>query len=136
MRSGLLNDVGADVAEAFMSLVRQGHAPFAQLRAAGGAVNDVDTRATAYAHRHRSFLATAVGRNLDRLNPVWDTRMAPHVDGLYLSFDTATRPERLHEAFPEPTLARLRGLKATYDPDELFDQNFPIPPAAHAAVGA
>jgi hypothetical protein len=41
----------------------------------------------------------------------------------------------LHEAFPEPTLARLRELKAAYDPDEVFDQNFPIAPAVHTAVG-
>jgi FAD/FMN-containing dehydrogenase len=53
--------------------------------------------------------------------------VAPHVDGLYLSFDTDRRPERLHEAFPGETLDRLRRLKAQYDPDNVFDQNFAIP---------
>ena len=31
--------------------------------------------------------------------------MYPHLNGLYLSFETDPRPERLHDAFPGPTLA-------------------------------
>jgi hypothetical protein len=46
--------------------------------------------------------------------------------GLYLSFDTDQRPERLHDAFPGETLERLRALKAVYDPGNVFNQNFPI----------
>ena len=51
------------------------------------------------------------------------------MNGLYLSFDTDPRPERLDDAFPGETLTRLRRLKALYDPDNVFDQNFPITPA-------
>jgi hypothetical protein len=65
----------------------------------------------------------------DRLNQRWDTDVAPHLRGLYLSFDTDQRPERLNEAFPGQTLTRLRRLKARYDPSNVFNQNFPIPPA-------
>jgi Berberine and berberine like len=54
-------------------------------------------------------------------------RAAP--PSLYLSFDTDQRPERLNEAFPGQTLTRLRQLKARYDPSNVFNQNFPIPPA-------
>ncbi|QRN79919.1 MAG: BBE domain-containing protein, partial [Nocardiopsis sp. BM-2018] len=43
-----------------------------------------------------------------------------------------TGPEVLAQAFPEPALGRLRELKAKYDPDHVFDQNFPIDPAAGA----
>jgi hypothetical protein len=35
--------------------------------------------------------------------------------------------QRLHGAFPGETLERLRRLKAQYDPDSVFDQNFAIP---------
>jgi hypothetical protein len=51
------------------------------------------------------------------------------MDGSYLSFDTDRRPERLLEAFPEPTFSRLRTVKAVYDPSNVFRTNFPIPPA-------
>lgn len=61
----------------------------------------------------------------------WDD-LRPHLDGLYLSFETDLRPERLHDAFPGETLTRLRELKARYDPDNVFDQNFPIAPARAA----
>jgi alkanesulfonate monooxygenase SsuD/methylene tetrahydromethanopterin reductase-like flavin-dependent oxidoreductase (luciferase family)/FAD/FMN-containing dehydrogenase len=128
-RSGLVDHLTPAVAEGLMALVRSDDGPFIQVRAVGGAVNDVDPAATAYAHRHQNFCIAAVGATLGRLNPRWDAEVAPHTDGLYLSFDTDTRPERLHEAFPGRTLERLRELKARYDPDDVFNQNFPIPPA-------
>ena len=54
-----------------------------QARAGGGAVNDVPSDATtAYAHRHQ--------------NPT------------YLTFETDTSPQRLHDALPGATLTRLR----------------------------
>ena len=37
----------------------------------------------------------------------------------------------MHDAFPTQTLIRLRELKARYDPDDVFNQNFPI---RHAEV--
>jgi hypothetical protein len=103
-----------------------------QLRAVGGAVNDLAPDATAYAHRHQQFSLNAVGVRLATLNPAWDEQIAPHVDGLYLSFDTDPRPQRLTDAFPEPTLSRLRRLKAVYDPGNRFSTNYAIPPAEAA----
>ncbi len=100
-----------------------------QIRSVGGAVNDLAAEATAYAHRHQNFAASAVGLSPDRLNARWDSEMSPHVNGLYLSFDTDQRPERLEDAFPGETLTKLRRLKALYDPDNVFNQNFPITPA-------
>jgi alkanesulfonate monooxygenase SsuD/methylene tetrahydromethanopterin reductase-like flavin-dependent oxidoreductase (luciferase family) len=135
-RSGLLNHVSPAVARALVGLVHSGDGPFTQLRAVGGAINDLDPMATAYAHRHQNFAASAVGMSLDRLNARWDETVAPHTDGLYLSFDTDTRPERLHEAFPGETLERLRALKAVYDPENVFNQNFPIPPAPRPELAA
>ena len=52
----------------------------------------------------------------------------PHFGGLYLSFETGTRPERLGDAFPAPTLERLSALKRHYDPDNVFRDNFNIAP--------
>ena len=50
------------------------------------------------------------------------------MDGLYLSFETDPRPERLEDAFPGETLQRLQALKRRYDPDNVFNQNFPLVP--------
>jgi hypothetical protein len=107
-----------------------------QIRSAGGAVNDVAVDATAYAHRSQNFVVGAVGVSGERLNARWDAEVHPLMNGLYLSFDTDTRPERLHDAFPPATLARLRRLKALYDPDNVFNRNFPIPPDASAKSAA
>ncbi|KAB2345900.1 LLM class flavin-dependent oxidoreductase [Actinomadura rudentiformis] len=101
----------------------RGAAPWIAIRAVGGAVNDVDPAATAYAHRHQNFNVSSVGFDPSRFRKHWD-ELRPHLDGLYLSFETDTRPERLGDAFP--ALARLRELKARYDPDNVFNQNFPI----------
>jgi alkanesulfonate monooxygenase SsuD/methylene tetrahydromethanopterin reductase-like flavin-dependent oxidoreductase (luciferase family)/FAD/FMN-containing dehydrogenase len=106
VRAGLLDHVTPELARELMALI--GVAPMLQIRSVGGAVNS---------------------SSLDRLNARWDAAIAPHTNGLYLSFDTDTRPERLDDAFPGETLVRLRRLKARYDPDNVFDQNFAIPPA-------
>jgi berberine-like enzyme len=102
-------------------------APWLAIRSVGGAVNDVDPADTAYAHRHQSFnvSSVALGAGEDVFHAHWD-ELRPHLDGLYLSFETDTRPQRLHDAFPGATLDRLRRLKGRYDPDDVFDQNFPI----------
>jgi hypothetical protein len=77
----------------------------------------------------QNFSTSAVSNSQDRLNERWDVDVAPHLRGLYLSFDTDQRPERLDDAFPGQTLTRLQLLKARYNPDNIFNQNFAIPPA-------
>jgi alkanesulfonate monooxygenase SsuD/methylene tetrahydromethanopterin reductase-like flavin-dependent oxidoreductase (luciferase family)/FAD/FMN-containing dehydrogenase len=105
-------------------------APWLAIRSVGGAVNDIDPAATAYAHRHHQFNVSSVGfgASEDDFHRHWDD-LRPNLDGLYTSFETDERPERLHDAFPGDTLARLSRLKAQYDPDDVFNQNFAIPPA-------
>jgi len=129
VRAGLFDHVTPGVAAALAGLLDAGTSSFVQLRSVGGAVNDVPADATAYAHRTQTASVNAVGFSVGELNAHWDAEVHPLADGLYLSFDTDRRPERLHDAFPGPTLDRLRALKATYDPDNVFDRNFPIPPA-------
>lgn len=129
VRSALVTDLDRDVAGAFARVALSGTSSFLQVRATGGATNDVAPDATAYAHRHQRFLLTAMSGSQPALDELWDTEMGPHADGLYLSFDTDTRPERLADAFPGETLSRLRTIKARWDPDNVFRSNFPIPVA-------
>ncbi len=128
-RSGLVSHLDRQTATAISELAATGVSQFNALRATGGAALDVLADATAYAHRHQNFSVSAMGRRTDELNEAWDSTVGGVQEGSYLSFDTDTRPERLAEAFPEQTLARLRSLKARYDSGNLFNANFPIPPA-------
>ncbi len=128
-RSGLIEHVTPAFAEAAARMLASGAIPFFQLRAVGGAVADVPEDATAYAHRSANFSVVALGSNAERLDAQWRT-LAAHTAGMYLSFDSSERPERIGEAFPPATLARLRAIKAEYDPACVFRDNFAIEPAA------
>ncbi|HEX6450415.1 MAG TPA: LLM class flavin-dependent oxidoreductase [Trebonia sp.] len=125
--NGLAVHLAPELTEAIEAGLRSGVTPWIAIRAAGGAVNDIDPSATAYPHRHQNFNVSSVGGNRDRFRGHWD-ELRRHLDGLYLSFETDQRPQRLHDAFPGRTLTRLRELKAVYDPGNVFRQNFPITP--------
>jgi alkanesulfonate monooxygenase SsuD/methylene tetrahydromethanopterin reductase-like flavin-dependent oxidoreductase (luciferase family) len=125
--NGLAVHLTPDLNEGIADGLYRGVTPWIAIRAVGGAVNDVDPDATAYAHRHQNFNVSAVGWNAERFRGHWD-ELRRHLDGLYLSFETDQRPRRLDDAFPGGALARLRELKAAYDPENAFNQNFPITP--------
>ena len=105
-RGGLLEHIAPDGADADGARPLRRRADV-QIRSVGGAVNDVDPMATAYAHRTQNFSVSAVGSRMAGAQRPSD-ELAPHINGLYLSFDTDPRPERLHDAFPGETLERLR----------------------------
>jgi hypothetical protein len=134
-RSGLTRHITPEFAEATARFVQSGVTPFFQIRATGGAASDIAPDATAYAHRDANFAISAMGSNRAWLNASWDT-LYPFMEGLYLSFETEQGPERLEDAFPPRTLERLRDLKAIFDPDSLFQDNFPITPAPLAEEAA
>lgn len=129
-RSGLLRHITPEAAKGMGEMLASGDVMFMQLRQVGGAVNDLAADATAYAHRSQNFslAAMTVTGRAARLDEHW-AGLGEQLEGMYLSFDTRTGPEVLAQAFPEPTLGRLRALKAEYDPHNVFDKNFAIPPA-------
>ncbi|MER7798434.1 LLM class flavin-dependent oxidoreductase [Microbacterium sp. NPDC096154] len=128
-RTGLVEHLDRAAARAFTDLAGSGAAHFLQVRATGGAAHDLAPDATAYPHRHQNFLLTALGRSHAELDPLWDGLVSPHTDGLYLSFDTDLRPERIDDAFG-PNLPRLRQVKRAWDPENVFRANFPVTPPA------
>ncbi|MDA0633529.1 LLM class flavin-dependent oxidoreductase [Nonomuraea sp. MCN248] len=99
-----------------------------QVRSVGGAVNDVDPAATAYAHRTQNFSITGVvlPGAVERAERAWD---GLNVTAAYLSFEPHFDDKLLTRVFPPPTLERLRRVKAAYDPGNVFRHNFPITPA-------
>lgn len=124
-RSGLLDHITPEFADDAEHLLRSGASYYFQIRALGGATADVAADETAFAHRHAQFAVLAMAASDARIDPTWDA-MRHHFDGIYLSFETDRSPERLHEAFPPRTLARLRALKREYDPDNVFHDNFDL----------
>ncbi|MFJ6167692.1 LLM class flavin-dependent oxidoreductase [Micromonospora orduensis] len=128
--SGLLHHITPQAADVLADMTQSGDVMITQFRSVGGAVNDVAPDATAYPHRKQNFsvLAATVPDRRAQLDNLW-SKLYSHLDGMYLSFESDTDPDRLLDAWPEPTLGRLRAVKATYDPDNVFNSNFPIPPA-------
>jgi alkanesulfonate monooxygenase SsuD/methylene tetrahydromethanopterin reductase-like flavin-dependent oxidoreductase (luciferase family)/FAD/FMN-containing dehydrogenase len=124
-RSGLIEHITPEFAAAVARMLATGDVHFFQIRAVGGAVADVPADATAYAHRTANFSVVALGAGAETLNRLWED-LYSHFSGLYLSFDTDLRPERLADAFPVETIARLRLLKSRYDPENVFRDNFNI----------
>ena len=124
-RSGLIRHVTPEFARDVAELLEAGDSYFFQLRSVGGAVADVPEDATAYAHRDAAFSVAAIGSSKARLDARW-AAMADHFHGLYLSFETDQSPDRLAEAFPPATLARLRAVKQRVDPQNVFRDNFPV----------
>jgi FAD/FMN-containing dehydrogenase len=125
-RSGLLDHITPPAAESMAALMKA--AGMVQLRSVGAAVNDTPPTAMAYSHRTQNFslMAATVPALRDGLDEHWE-RLQPHVNGLYLSFETRTGRRQLQDAFPGQVLDRLVSLKAQYDPDHVFDNNFALP---------
>jgi hypothetical protein len=108
---------------------------FVQFRVLGGAISRVAPDATAYAHRNAPIMAI-VARALedDELAArQWTEELAEALyqgdDGAYINFFGPHDGDRIEAAYPGKTLARLRRIKATYDPTNLFRNNDNITPA-------
>ena len=106
-----------------------------QFRVLGGAISRVAPDATAYAHR-KSPIMVIVARALedDQLAArQWTEELTAALyqgdDGAYVNFFGPHDGDRIEAAYPGETLPRLRRIKATYDPMNLFRNNDNITPA-------
>jgi alkanesulfonate monooxygenase SsuD/methylene tetrahydromethanopterin reductase-like flavin-dependent oxidoreductase (luciferase family)/FAD/FMN-containing dehydrogenase len=125
--SGLIVHLTPAFAAEAEALLEAGASYFFQIRAVGGAVADVAADATAYGWRDANFSVAAFGTRASGLDSWW-TRLLPHFEGMYLSFETDDGPDALERAFPPEHLARLSELKGRLDPTGLFRDNFFIQP--------
>lgn len=109
---------------------------FVQLRALGGAIQDVAQSDTAYAHRDAQFLIAIT--SLNALDPSQEAvqsqlqRMKDHVMpetlGSYMQFMSTYSKTDIDSIYPPKTLERLRKIKQLYDPHNVFNQNHNITP--------
>jgi FAD/FMN-containing dehydrogenase len=139
-----VEDLSADVVDAIVS-----NTPGTSLRSytivfqLGGAVADLGEMDTAYPRR-------AAGFDIN-INAVWlpeeaaeaEThagwarslfdRVEPHARGVYVNFLGDEGEDRVRDAYGAEKYGRLRGLKAAYDPTNLFSRNQNVRPASPGA---
>jgi FAD/FMN-containing dehydrogenase len=106
-----------------------------QFRVLGGAISRVAPDATAYAHRKSAILINVVRALEDDESAArrWTEDLAGALsqgdDGAYVNFFGPHDGDRIAAAYPGKALARLRRIKARYDPTNLFSNNDNITPA-------
>lgn len=102
----------------------------------GGAVSRVSKDATAFEHRTSPFnlliLAISTDPALDQADMAWARglyqRVLPHsTGGTYVNYLSAG--DDVHTAYDDARFRRLAGIKARYDPGNLFRFNHNIAPA-------
>jgi FAD/FMN-containing dehydrogenase len=107
-----------------------------QIRVLGGAMGRVSVDATAFAHRAAQAMViitnfgppsdNAEGRSA-RTEHVWKA-LQPYAEGVYVNLLAEEGEQRIHEAYPPATYARLEALKNRYDPTNFFRMNKNINP--------
>lgn len=112
----------------------------AQLRVLGGELARVPADATAFAWRDRPALLWLINPYRDvaegdqreaSTHSVWSQlqELGGRRPGAYVNFMGDEGAGAVAAAYPPETLARLRRVKRTYDPDNVFQSNFNIAPA-------
>jgi hypothetical protein len=138
-RNLFIDGLDTEVAEMILERINASTAtmPAVQVRVLGGAMARVASDATAFAHRDRNIMINiaAVYENPDEaaLHLRWADELTVALQdgapGAYVNFLFDDSAARIHEAYPKPTWERLRAVKRTYDPTNLFRVNNNIPPA-------
>jgi FAD/FMN-containing dehydrogenase len=124
-RSALIDALTPGFARDAVAMLDAGGAYFLQFRSVGGAVADVPEDETVYSNRQAAFSVIAFGADPRRLDAAWAPLRA-QANGMYLSFETSLRPERITDAFPVHKIERLRRVKDEVDPDAVFTDNFSV----------
>ncbi|HEY8238712.1 MAG TPA: FAD-binding oxidoreductase [Candidatus Limnocylindrales bacterium] len=139
----LINRVDRPTAETVMRYLEALDAPMrvAQIRVMGGAMARIPWDATAFAHRSFKVLVNVAAFYEDEADRVrkhaWMDAFAAAIqaasgatsDCAYVNFVGDEGEARIHDIYPDATLARLTEIKRRYDPTNVFRLNQNIPPA-------
>jgi FAD/FMN-containing dehydrogenase len=138
-RNLFVDGLDAEVGELIVERLKASTAtmPAVQIRVLGGAMARVSSDATAFAHRDRAIMINVAAMYENPAEAEVHTRWADEltatlqdgVPGVYVNFLADDSEARIREAYPDRTWDRLRALKRTYDPGNLFRVNNNIPPA-------
>jgi hypothetical protein len=139
IRSMFADEVSDAALGAALEAMKHASSPFSliQFRGLGGAMARIGKDATAFAHRDKRYLVAIIGLWLDPAedaarhsawtNALWHT-IRPEGSGVYVNFLEKEGAERLRDAYPPATFARLVDVKRKYDPRNMFRFNQNIAP--------
>jgi FAD/FMN-containing dehydrogenase len=139
IRSMFADDLSDAALDASLAAMENSSSPFSliQFRGLGGALARVAPEATAFAHRRQRYFLAIIAVWLDpaedpAVHAAWTGSLWQAVrhegSGVYVNFLEREGPERVHDAYPPATYARLAEIKRRYDPDNLFHFNQNVPP--------
>jgi FAD/FMN-containing dehydrogenase len=136
-RSTFVQDVPDHLVETLLRHMQHTTSPmsFVQIRPLGGAFAEVPTDATAFANRDKRYMLGLIngwdGSNAEAhcrwIDNLWQ-EVRPHGDGVYVNFLENGEGDRIRQAYPGDTYARLVAIKRRYDPDNFFRLNQNIIP--------
>ncbi|MFA5835140.1 MAG: FAD-binding oxidoreductase [Bacteroidota bacterium] len=112
------------------------NSPVLQIRSVGGAMNRVTPNATAFAHRNSEALfisatflpLNASDSDTEKAMIPWNS-IFPFTFGAYVNFFSEATEKEVSIVYPKTTYERLAMIKKVYDPKNIFNQNYNIPPA-------
>jgi FAD/FMN-containing dehydrogenase len=138
-RTMFIDRVDRDIAQQILDHIKESKAQMAvaQLRVLGGAMARVPANATAYAHRKSRILVNLACIYEDAaeapIHDAWVDRFRTLLyqgnTGAYVNFVGDEGEDGVRTAYPDGTWERLRSIKRTYDPGNVFRLNQNIPPA-------
>ena len=139
-RTMYLDDFDSETAKMVIERLESSDAAMrvTQLRVLGGAIARVPEEATAYGHRQAKIMANVAAfftSPEDRvIREAWVEELSTDLrrgnEAAYVNFLGDEGPDRVRAAYTEASWKRLGGIKAKYDPTNLFRQTQNIPPAA------
>ncbi len=131
-----LSDATLDVA---LEEMQRSTSPYSivQFRGLGGAMRRVTSEETAFAHRERRYFVAIIAVWLDpaedaTVHQAWTRSLWRQIhhdgSGVYVNFLEEDEKERILDAYPAATFARLAEIKRRYDRRNLFTFNQNIRP--------
>jgi FAD/FMN-containing dehydrogenase len=140
IRSMFADGLSDATLDAALEAIERATSPYSvvQLRGLGGAMARVGRDETAFAHRDKRYFVAIIGVWLDAaedatphrawVQALWQ-QIRHEGSGVYVNFlEEDEGKERILDAYPAATFARLADIKRRYDPTNLFKFNQNIPP--------
>jgi FAD/FMN-containing dehydrogenase len=139
IRSMFADELSDAALDAALETMERATSPYSlvQFRGLGGAVRGVTSEETAFAHRDRRYFVAIIGVWLDpaedaAVHQAWVRSLWQQIrhegSGVYVNFLENEGEDRVRDAYPAATFARLAEIKRRYDPTNLFKFNQNIQP--------